>query len=328
MNTINFSSSDSDYFLYPRYTISEGIAKDLGLDLGIFNISTGRASEEEAFQLSILDWCQKRWGSQEYHLRIEAAKQMLECYFSEESELEIEYWNLASLPENFSFPKLKRLYLDRNNLTSLPKKFHCPMLESLSLCGNPLGSFPEKLNNHPNLEFIELIDCNLKSMPENLRLEKLKSLNLGRNWLTTLPEDLDFPELREFNLEENELTSLPENFNFSKLIDLDVSSNKDMQELPTSLYDCAHLKFLLTWETEIPEEMVESILNGRKELRYGRNPDEEEAAVPPDDMRTSPEVTGEIGFSLLYDGKLSQSSTRPNPSADEGECEIMENADT
>ena len=91
---------------------------------------------------------------------------------------------------------------------------------------------PETIRNLPNLEELDLSNCQLSSLPDGLfDLTRLKRLRLGFRW-------------NDVGYTSEALSSLPDRFDsFKELEELDLSA-QDFEELPESLFRLVKLKSL------------------------------------------------------------------------------------
>ncbi len=87
-------------------------------------------------------------------------------------------------------------------------------LKSLLLAGNLISgnysSSKDLFHDVPNLEVLDLSQCQLKYVPELNYLTKLTKVDLSQNMLTGFPVELTAITLRELNLSQNMLPLLPE----------------------------------------------------------------------------------------------------------------------
>jgi Leucine-rich repeat (LRR) protein len=105
------------------------------------------------------------------------------------------------------------LRLDSDDIVEIsPRIVELTNLRNIVLSDNPrinlVGLF-DKLSMLPKLEFLNLSNCQIESLPANIsKLSHLKRLMIGNNKLTALP-----PEIREMkNLREVIFSQYPEDF--------------------------------------------------------------------------------------------------------------------
>ena len=100
-----------------------------------------------------------------------------------------------------------------------------PSLRELEVSFNPT-EFPRAIDRYPSLEKLFVVECGLRSLPEEVAsLSRLSWLNLNVNQLTHLPEGLTrMPELKLLYVKANLLRSLPD-FRASSLTEVMVGGN-------------------------------------------------------------------------------------------------------
>jgi Leucine-rich repeat (LRR) protein len=89
---------------------------------------------------------------------------------------------LTGLPEDFvGLRSLTSLSLAKNNLTKVfPEVFQLKQLKQLNLSINPSLEVPERFGELPNLQFLDLSECGIKSLsPAIGNATALTSLRLG-----------------------------------------------------------------------------------------------------------------------------------------------------
>jgi len=134
----------------------------------------------------------------------------------EQTELDLEFNNLTSLPESIGLlTNLERLDLSANELTELPKSIgKLTNLKELNLTGNKLDELPESFGQLTKLEKLRLSGNYLEELPESIGLlTNLKELNLSGNFLSSLPENLEnLKNLVGLYIDTNKLDELPHDF--------------------------------------------------------------------------------------------------------------------
>ena len=154
--------------------------------------------------------------SQIPHLKVLIIKQnpvkVLPVALSKLSELEIfdaSQTNLTKLPEEFTFPELKKLNLEKTFITQLPQDIFLPKLEELriscfmtgiskfislkqvyivnTLPGKELDSFPEELFNLNNLLSLDIGKANFTSIEDKFELlSKLRHLYIHKTKIRSM----------------------------------------------------------------------------------------------------------------------------------------------
>ncbi|CAF4614204.1 unnamed protein product [Rotaria socialis] len=143
------------------------------------------------------------------------------------------------------------LVLNGRKLREFPnytyKTTKCDLSDTITadLSRNRFTEFPRVLCSFFSLEYLNLYDNIIKSIPEQIiQIRLLKVLDLSRNQLAYIPPTLcKLSNLEVLIINNNKLVSLPEEIGqLEKLIELDVSSN-DLTQLP---YQLGTLIFLRT----------------------------------------------------------------------------------
>ncbi|CAF3624929.1 unnamed protein product [Rotaria socialis] len=158
------------------------------------------------------------------------------------------------------------LVLNGRKLREFPnytyKTTKCDLSDTITadLSRNRFTEFPRVLCSFFSLEYLNLYDNIIKSIPEQIiQIRLLKVLDLSRNQLAYIPPTLcKLSNLEVLIINNNKLVSLPEEIGqLEKLIELDVSSN-DLTQLP---YQLGTLIFLRTLQIrrnmiiELPTEL-------------------------------------------------------------------------
>lgn len=160
---------------------------------------------------------------------------------------------IDSLPKFvLEFPNLQVLNISNQftNGLRLPKNVECFQLRQLILSGNKIQDIQSFFKNLPFLEELNLDNCGLDSLPDEIgNLKNLKLLNISNNNITVLPETL----------------RLLKNINY---IDL---SNTKIKRLPTWLIELKTLskiklsntsmEYTIEEKIRITEELEEKIPN-------------------------------------------------------------------
>lgn len=144
------------------------------------------------------------------------------------STLLISQNNICKLP---IMPKsLLSLYASYCNIDDISECFNnCSYLNKLCLNGNPIKKFPVDVN-FLNLEVLCLSQCELELFPYSLLIfpelsNKIRTLDLSCNHITSVPEEFSAPNLTEFDLSHNQLNQLPDFVKFQRLTVLKLTSN-------------------------------------------------------------------------------------------------------
>lgn len=95
------------------------------------------------------------------------------------------------------------------------------------------GTLPETLFNLTSLNYLEISDTTLSSLPPHIgKLTNLLNLALHRNEVTAIPEDINnLSKLKFMDVSFNRLSELPSSFNLPQLHTLNLSNNL-LQSLP------------------------------------------------------------------------------------------------
>jgi len=117
---------------------------------------------------------------------------------------------------------LKQLTINGNILEEFIQKADLQQLEYLDLLRSSAAI--EKIGELPNLEYLNLSECNVKVLPEIIfNFENLKTLNLDKNYLDSISTDIK---------------------KFVKLKNLDLSNNENLTTLPVTIGDLKNLEYL------------------------------------------------------------------------------------
>jgi Leucine-rich repeat (LRR) protein len=123
--------------------------------------------------------------------------------------------------------KLEQLTLDNNPITSIPDAIsNLKELKVLSLNQTKLNTIPESLSKLEFLEKVSLARCDsldLKGLMHNIRVLKLKELDLSGGHIETFPEDIPYILVKIIILsgnaiEEIELKRLKEKLPYTKIV--------------------------------------------------------------------------------------------------------------
>uniref|UniRef100_A0A3Q3F918 Protein scribble homolog n=1 Tax=Labrus bergylta TaxID=56723 RepID=A0A3Q3F918_9LABR len=160
--------------------------------------------------------------------------------------------NIPEIPESIKFCRALEIADFSGNPLSLPDGFtQLRALAHLALNNVSLQTLPNDIGLG-NLVTLELRENLLKSLPSLSFLVKLEQLDLGSNELELLPDTLGaLPNLRELWLDRNQLSSLPPELgNLRRLVCLDVSENH-LEELPSELNGLLALTDLLLTQNQL-----------------------------------------------------------------------------
>jgi hypothetical protein len=206
--------------------------------------------------------------------------------------------------ENLSVSKLSNIYRNFILISFLKRKYKeidYKLSEGevikLRIEGKPLITLPEFICHFRSLRSLELMNCNLYSLPDSIgAFKELKVLNVKGNNLTSLPKSIKrlrslrnldlsnnkfavlptcigrITSLRTLNLESNKLVTLPKSIGRLILLKhLNISKNQ-LKYIPCSI---GELKFLhsLTLNSNKIEKVPESIslLHSLKTLNLNKN---------------------------------------------------------
>ena len=116
------------------------------------------------------------------------------------------------------------------------------------------NTFLEKLlNESPNLEELDLQNCNLKIFPKIVNQNiNLKSIDLSYNNLIKLPEALDlFPNLEKLIVDKNQLSSLPQSITKLKKLNWISLDNNQFKKFPEELFSISTLEILTLYKNDL-----------------------------------------------------------------------------
>ncbi len=175
------------------------------------------------------------WSGEDLN-RLTAARRILDCYWHEQTELDLSSLALTDLPTEIwrFFQHLKKLNLSNNQLSELPESIRLQNLEELDLSRNRFSVLPEVIREFGNLT----------------------RLNLGYNELSKLSESIgDLQNLQHLCLVHNKLFKLPESIgDLQNLQDLWLAGNH-LFEWPSSIARLQNLRYLNLEVADIPEEL-------------------------------------------------------------------------
>ncbi|TCI94803.1 leucine-rich repeat domain-containing protein [Tenacibaculum sp. M341] len=170
-------------------------------------------------------------------------------------------------------------YVRYNNLnwTKVPKKiWKEKYITSLDLYNNKLRTISNDIGKLINLDYLELKDNELISLPSKAfkKLKKLEVLRVNNNKLTEVPKEIgDLSVLTHLIIENNKLCKIPESIGKLKKIEvLDFTNNK-LTSLPDTIGDLESLEYLLLSDNNL-KKLPRSIrsLDKLKVLSIKNNP--------------------------------------------------------
>ncbi len=125
---------------------------------------------------------------------------------------------------------LENIHISRTNIQEIPESIRdLKNLTSLFFSDCSIKKIPNTIMQLPNLLYLTLENNLIETVPENINLPSLYSIDLQGNLLKTLPESLlKQPKINSINLENNPLENLPKEYN-------------DFQELKLSIDDKTRL---------------------------------------------------------------------------------------
>ena len=142
-------------------------------------------------------------------------------------------WNvLQQLPETISaLTNLVELDLQHNNLKTIPAcLLELPQLQSLNISFNWLQDFP----------------------PVHQWSSSIHNLQLQGNVLQTFPDNVDGACIKTLNISKNKLFEVPSSvFKIATLTSLDISENRDIDELPIEFGTLPNLLYLNATNTQV-----------------------------------------------------------------------------
>ena len=157
-------------------------------------------------------WCDQVKYTFEHSGRLNAAKEIKNCYATKSTSLDLRSNQLTALPAEIKdLTNLRRLDLRSNQLTTLPAEIkHLTKLTWLDLASNQLTALPAEIKDLSNLIWLYLEDNQLTALPAEIKyLTNLTSLNLRSNQLTALPAEIKYlTNLRSLDLCKNPIPNL------------------------------------------------------------------------------------------------------------------------
>ena len=116
------------------------------------------------------------------------------------------------------------------------------------------NAFLEKLlNETPNLEELDLQNCNLKIFPKIVNQNtNLKSIDLSENNLKDLPEELElFPNLEKLIVDNNQLEELPQSITKLKKLKWISLDRNNFKNFPEKLFSISTLEILTLYKNDL-----------------------------------------------------------------------------
>jgi hypothetical protein len=167
---------------------------------------------------------------------------------------------LENLTAQFgSLKMLKELRINKAYIKQLPVSFaELTLLENLNLSLCEIQELPESIWNLPKLQYLILIGNQLTTIPDEIQLPALLTLDIEKNHLSTLPASLlKQPNLRTIRASGNPFEYLPESYGFFKGLELTMPEKKRL--LDTS-YKGADGKGTVKWDDTVYEAVHDKTL--------------------------------------------------------------------
>jgi len=139
------------------------------------------------------------------------------------------YVELNNIDEAFQLKEL--LSATQRTMTDIKQRPHDVFLHNKNLT-----CLPDGVCDLEGLRNLGVTNNNIETLPEEMGLKDLTSLNLQRNKIKKLPDSIgDINNLEDLNLSNNVLEVLPESIgNLKQLTDLDLGHNK-LVKIPKSI---------------------------------------------------------------------------------------------
>ncbi|MEM1041991.1 MAG: DUF1963 domain-containing protein [Bacteroidota bacterium] len=119
-------------------------------------------------------------------------------------------------------------------------------LEALAINGAALADLPPEIGQLENLEALTVGTCDLTSVPDAVwHLPRLKQLSLAGNRLGSIPADLDLPALTSLNLSRNALRTVPAALADLPALDHLALEGNPLEALPDALRSVPRLKLTI-----------------------------------------------------------------------------------
>ena len=192
--------------------------------------------------------------------------------------------NIEKIPADFGQLKyLKVLDIGDNKVQSLDSSLYLPYVTNFRADANRLEAVPAFLKNCKNLRYLNLNDNRVHNLRDIGQLDRLRTLNIGNNPLTSIAPlsrlydlehltldwiDLDtvdqsgleeLKKLRILSVEQCNIQKFPEWIAGQKnLEELSLIGN-NLTEIPKSLYRMKRLKKLWLSKNPLPEEQIEDL---------------------------------------------------------------------
>lgn len=203
---------------------------------------------------------------------------------SQLEELHIRGNNIKYLPTNFGNLKyLKILDIGENNVSNSDTTIYLPYLLKLRADANQLESIPTFLNQCKSLEYLNLNQNRIHDLSGIDQLNRLRTLNIGDNPLTSIEPIAELGNLEHLTLDWIDLDTINqaglerlkslrilsiENCNLhqlpawvgarNNLEELSLIGN-NLTEIPPALYQMKRLKKLWLGKNPLPQEQVDHL---------------------------------------------------------------------
>jgi len=192
------------------------------------------------------------------------------CFIPSLTSLDLNNNKLTTLNLPPSLSSLAHLNLSFNKLTTLNLPPSLPSLAHLDLSDNKLTT----LNLPPSLPSLAVLDLSFNKLTTlNLppSLPSLAHLDLSHNKLTTLNLTQSLSSLTWLDLSDNELTTLNLPPSLPSLADFQLSNNQNLNSIPMSLAECSRLTFIDSGNTQIPRDIINTILSSIQDSRSNQS---------------------------------------------------------
>lgn len=197
--------------------------------------------------------------------------------------------NYQKFVDNYSkFTNLRKLIIDNRwyqiDLKKVPDLELFKDLEFLQIFSLPNLNF-DKLSFLTNLKFLELVGCELKSVPASIiNLKQLEYLNLSLNYLSVLPDNIsEITNLKEIDLTNNCFVEVPKQIGQVKeLLYFDINNaemggqfrngnffcKNTLTSYPTILSECKKLKKVHLFKVVVDKATKDKLKNEFTTIKF------------------------------------------------------------